>query len=409
MATIKILDYSFLFTFNMNSPATFKQADVKIEISGFNPEHEIDIQLIQNPEPFHGSILPVRLKRKAGITDGTLNFTLTDFEPGTGALGPEARELFLQVLDYNVPTTNDNSEPAKNIHLDDQHDYLYSKKGLETVGKKVNVKMKQKNFFQEASADKLRLGKDGGIIAFANGKLNSYGKDGTALANMAVADAVADEDAVTLKQLNEKFGELSKKGALVITDLVSSSNPWSVSEIRITPDLGFQIKTAKGTEIFTPADGTPLTVAQGLKINKGKIIDGGADLFTDHVYIYNEPTGQLYDNGAVASEANNCKKLPVVIDSSGSPTGLEHIPANAHVIGAEVIVDEAFDGTVNNLKLEFGGNVLVDFSMLDLSEVSKMPVPAYKRESSNTLPTVSGNISGGTKGNAVVLIEYVMS
>ncbi len=417
--------------------------------------------------------------------------------------------------------------------------------------------MIQKNFFQSAIGSILRFGKNNGIIQWLDGKFSAKLPDGTTHANIAVADAVADEDAVTLKQLNTRIAELAKKGGMIVADLASSSNPWNENEIRITNALEFQRNTNQGAETFSPTDGTIFSVAKDLTIDAGKIIGKDAEtaLKADHVYIYDQPTGKAYDNGAIAStdwvsnglllrpsdpsvkeiqlenndqglnilriansndsenyagsvvelkgsgdaytnnmfmgkygkgyytpeyrdngvvatdkrlvfvSANNTNagldfcvggdymkpnkvavvtpdkglvydkdytdvfepnsavskkyvdrlishtayKLPILIDSAGKASEIDPIPANAIVVGSEVIVSEAFDGTINGLKIQFADTDLIDFSLIELNEVSKMPIPAYAKEAEERTPTVVGSVDGGSTGHAVVLIEYVIA
>ncbi len=406
MASVQITDYSLGFHIDSQGKTVFDRADISLKAEGLDPSQKVTVHLYQGISQ--------------SVNSQILYFPMLQIPSGTGSfgLGDAVRSTDLD-MDSNYIKLHVSGYPAATLDVTGAHSlqkgksYTATKAGgfkESTVINPTNsTAMKERNYFLGAIGALVRFGKNNGLISWTAGKFSILKSNGTDLANLAVADAVAGEDAVNLKQVNEKLAELAKQGAMVVADLTASSNPWGDNEIRVTADLKFQRSTPSGTDAFTPADGTVISTAKKLAVNSGHIMGGGTELLPDHIYLYDAPTGKLYDNGAIGSERNTAKKLPVFFDSSGAATGISAIPANAHVIGAEVIVNEGFDGTVSGLKLDFGSGTLVDFSLFDLSETAKMPVPAYFNEAAGTEPKVSGSITGGSRGKAVVLVEYVIS
>ncbi len=410
MASIEIKDYTLGFHIDSTGKTVFDRADISLEATGLDPTQKVTVHLYQgisqsvNSQILYFSMLP--------IPSGKGSFGLKD------AVKSQDLDLNSNYLKLHVSGFPAATQDVTGVHsLQKGKSYTATKAGgfkeSAVPSTPTNSTMEQLNYFLSAVSAKVRFGKGNGLIEWATGKFRLLKSNGTGLANLAVADAVADEDAVNLKQLNEKTAALAKQGAMVVTDLDTSSNPWGGNEIRITSALKFKRSTPKGQDDFTPADGTLIAVAKELTVDAGKVYGKPTEtkLYADHVYIYDAPTGTLYDNGSVGDaydEAHVTKKMPVIIGNSGSATGIGKIPAGAHVIGAEVMVTEAFDGTASALKLAFGSGTLVDFSLIDISYTGKMPIPAYFREVSETQPQVSGSITGGSKGKAVVLIEYII-
>lgn len=488
---------------------------------------------------------------------GQYTFSLTDFQLGGNISTPENSAILTPDKGVRLSLVGGNTIDSNDIAFQANTNYTFSNtSGLIEYIPVIPNYMIQKNFFQGAVSALLRFGKGNGLISWAAGKLNIFAADGATLANVAVADALADQDAVTLKQAKALVSELAKKGGMIVADLDSSANPWGENEIRVTADLEFQRLVDGTPEIFTPADGTILSVAKELSINAGYIADKPAEatLYADHVYLFDEPTGTLKDNGAIANihwsqvgnllqptdsavkfidfqnnensgtifrivndndagndasasialkgsgpdytnnvylakfganhyiveyqdksalstdrklaigstnntdaaieffvggtttaptkqaeltrdkglvyendlstsyvdrslvdkayvdklSSNGSKKMPLPIGVNGSITGLSSIPENAHIIGAELIVTEVFDGTVNALKLMLGAQELIDFATLDLDEVAKTVVPVYQKLDSSATPSQSGAIDAGTTGAGIVFLEYVV-
>lgn len=414
MASLEIKNFDILFEIDADGKTRYLKADIVLAVSGIPSEGLVEVKL----DNYKGSAMGRGVfRREAGITDGDITLGLADLVDGYKLLS-EGDGLGMDAYVVSGPTY---IVKTATLTLAASHRFEAGKKyqmnkalGLKEATTEEKKSMVQRNYSQQAVAEKLQLGKGGSVILHKDGKVSVLEADAITLTNMGVADAVAPTDAVNLKQLDERFAEIAKKGTVVITDLVSSSNPWAENEIRITPDLGFLRKTAESPDTFVPADGTVLSVAKELTIDAGKIIgkDAETKLFPDHLYIFDADTGKLFDNGAISEgydERHVTKKMPITFDKDGKATGLDSVPANALVIGAEVIVNEVFDGTPNALKVQLAGDDIVDFATVAIDQIGRYPVLAQARSGSEETPVVTGTVDSGTKGSAILLIEYLMA
>ncbi len=119
---------------------------------------------------------------------------------------------------------------------------------------------------------------------------------------------------------------------------------------------------------------------------------------------------RLLSERIAENEKGVTKKMVIDIDSSGSSaTGTDVIPKGSRVTGAIVYINEAFDGTLNNLQLKLGYDILLDFDSFDLTRTAQVPVPLYYRLSVDNIPILSGSVTGGSKGGAVIFLEYVVA
>ncbi len=414
MTSIVFKDYSVDLEVDGSGKTSWKKADISVSLSGNDPGARINLRLKQRfPK---GSVNILVFNQVINRTDVDLDYSLGDLP---FSQDPKPEGLFLEWELEVVGGAYKGTKETKRII--DAHKFsagsysitpgagLVSSSGPTGPATTKN-NMNRKSLFQSAVSAVLQFGRDGSFIKWDSGKFIFTDRSGTEQ-NVAVAAAKADEDAVNLGQLKEKLAELAKKGGMTVADLDTSSNPWGDNEVRVTTGLKFKRKTPTGTEDFTPADGTVFSVAKELTIAAGHIANGtGSVLKADHIFIYDAPTGKAYDNGAIGEAYNEkgvAKKMAIDIDSSGSGAGMDVIPKDSRITGCTVYVNGAFDGVPNNLQLKLGSDVLLDFGSLDLTEPALIPVDLYSKLSADSTPAISGSLTGGSKGEAVVFLEYV--
>ncbi len=407
MASVQITDYALGFHIDSQGKTVFDRADISLKAEGLDPSQKVTVHLYQGISQ--------------SVNSQILYFPMLQVPSGTGSfgLGDAVRSTDLD-MDSNYIKLHVSGYPAATLDVTGAHSlqkgksYTATKAGgfkESTVSNPTtHTNMNRKSLFQSAVSAVLQFGRDGSFIKWDSGKFIFTDRSGTEQ-NVAVAAAKADEDAVNLGQLKEKLAELAKKGGMTVADLDTSSNPWGDNEVRVTTGLKFKRKTPTGTEDFTPADGTVFSVAKELTIAAGHIANGtGSVLKADHIFIYDAPTGKAYDNGAIGEAYNEkgvAKKMAIDIDSSGSGAGMDVIPKDSRITGCTVYVNGAFDGVPNNLQLKLGSDVLLDFGSLDLTEPALIPVDLYSKLSADSTPAISGSLTGGSKGEAVVFLEYV--
>ncbi len=96
------------------------------------------------------------------------------------------------------------------------------------------------------------------------------------------------------------------------------------------------------------------------------------------------------------------------IEKDRAVNGMKEIPENALITNVRTFVRQAFDHELT-YTINMQGTVLVDFSMLDLSQAQVVnEIPVYKKLKAAATPTVTGK-TDSTTGLLTVMIEYVLS
>lgn len=410
MPIIQIKDFSAKLDVDASGESVWKDVNCPISFSGILPGTKFMVRLLQGAR--------TKLEHQLTVTGASLetNLTLGDFSGFTKGLVLNGRWLNVQVASTSLsPPISENKHVIEGHTLKASTSYSIENGVLKEITSITppteRTIMKQKNFFQSALDALVQFGQGNGFIQFDKAKFSILAPDKSSPARIAVATATDGEDAVNLKQLEERLAELAKRGGIIVTDLVPSPNPWGENQIRMTGQLEFQRKIGTTDEVFVLADGTSFTVAQELEIDAGLIInhDTETKLYPDHVYIFDKDTAKVYDNGAVGEaydEKSVLKQMSAAFDKAGTVTGLETVPADAPLTGLKLVVTEGFD-TDPTGSVKFGGTTLVDFSALDFKEAGILSVPVFAKEAAEVTPTIDVTATG-TKGKAAVLFEYAM-
>lgn len=277
--------------------------------------------------------------------------------------------------------------------------------------------LKTRMFQLVALAAEVFFGKNGaGISSEAIDRLKVVDSTGSAAGKLAVAPAVAGDEAPTLEQVNAmiksegsvRISKLQTDDVVVADGLyVIAGAGTTLVDTENNALVAGHVYLSNGTD-YKHLDWAEIPVAVSLVT-----ADDGAGVSLTANHAYGWDTDHLYDIGSTVPEYDESgvvKKVKFGIDAVGNTVGsLPTIPQNAAVTGVYAIVKTPFDGTFGEWNVNFEGGSILSLSDIDptlqgVYQPAKMWLPV----DSDGIITVGDNvIAGGTVGEMDIVIEYV--